>query len=234
MKSILSDDAEVPEQQVEVIKDSLVQEEPSLTHSEPIQPASSTINPAAAIVLPNDQKDIELELVVSENDLLKTHQSTYLEEGSDEQLALLEWASEHRSNLSQVIDESLPESVANVMKLAVFKDNAMLETPLAQQENGIDDAWAYLTEQKIRDHIFQHNLGSGIDLLSVTCKQLMCDILAIEREAHAWFEIYKSLYQLPQIRYPDSEYQPTNVQRVENGIAYGYGQIMFNPDNQRG
>ena len=233
LKSILTDD-KVSNMSVVVDKEQQqqVNETTPVNNVKPIQPSvnSRLAHDDEQLVLLDD--DVALDITVNESHLSNAYKPNYLAKNSDEQLALLDWSSKHRNNLAQVIDESLPTNVANVMKLVVFKDNMMLDQALAQQEQDVDEAWAYITEQQVRDHIFQHELAHGIDLLSVTCKQLMCDILGVEREAHAWFEIYKSLYALPNIRYPDNEYQPTNVQRVENGIAYVYAQLMFNAANK--
>ncbi|WP_371185443.1 hypothetical protein [Thalassotalea maritima] len=155
---------------------------------------------------------------------------SYAIENSYAQQELKQWSVEHKEKLDQIIDDNIPESIASTMKSAIGNNNHMLNEPSLRQDD-IDDAnWSYLMEQDIRAYITQHELAAGFEILNISCKQLICDVIGIEREANTWFQIYKGFYSFPNILFPTDGNRPLNIQRMDNGIPYVYAQIMFKAD----
>ncbi|GLX80256.1 hypothetical protein tinsulaeT_35960 [Thalassotalea insulae] len=140
---------------------------------------------------------------------------------------LKQWSIEHKEKLNQIIDDNMPVSISSVMKSSIGNNNQMLNDPSLQQDHIEDDNWTYLMEQDMRAYITQHELAAGFELLNISCKQLICDVIGIEREANVWFQIYRGFYSFPNILFPKDGNRPLNIVRMDNGIPYIYAQIMF-------
>jgi len=147
---------------------------------------------------------------------------------SPEQTELLSWTKEHKEQLLQVIDDNFPESIKSSMKSTLEENNPFLNEPELRQDQDIDNNWAYLMEQDIKTLISQHELGKGVEVLQVTCKQLRCDMLVIENQGNVWWPIYSSLFALPNVKFPKDNSTAVNVSRIENGLFYIYSQLDFN------
>ncbi|WP_371189260.1 hypothetical protein [Thalassotalea maritima] len=203
------------ESDLETIEPSIVQESKALSNP-PNMPGES-----ATITLQNVDDTTTPSNDISEDASIE---NTYAQE------ELKQWSIEHKEKLDQIIDDNMPESIASMMKSAIGNNNHMLNEASLRQDD-IDDAnWSYLMEQDIRAYITQNELAAGFELLNISCKQLICDVIGIEREAPAWFQIYKGFYSFPNILFPTDGNRPLNIQRMDNGIPYIYAQIMFKAD----
>lgn len=137
------------------------------------------------------------------------------------------WVISHIDKLDRIIDENMPVTISSDMKSSLMKNNQMLNDPVIQQDSVDDDNWAFLMEQDIRAHIAQHELATGFELLNVSCKQLICDVVGIERESSVWMKIYRGFYSFPNILLPKEGSKPVNIIRMDNDLVYVYAQIMF-------
>ena len=63
------------------------------------------------------------------------------------------------------------------------------------KESDVD--WGYDTKNHISDFILTHYEGTGVELISVICKQPYCEILVIEIHNDAWNKIIKDMTQQP-------------------------------------
>jgi hypothetical protein len=59
------------------------------------------------------------------------------------------------------------------------------------KEDDLD--WGYDIKNSISDFVLTHYDGTGIELISVICKQPYCEILVIEKEEDAWKNIMKDM-----------------------------------------
>lgn len=144
---------------------------------------------------------------------------------------LIDWSVNHKNKLHQIFDENMPQSISSSMKSSLVNNNTMLNDPTVEQDTIEDDNWAFLMEQDIRAHITQHDLSAGFDILNISCKQLICDIVGIERQANSWLPIYRGFYSFPNIRFRSEGKKPKNIVRTDQGIQYIYAQIIFKPSN---
>lgn len=197
---------------VENSKEKVIQQKNSVSHYQVIPEKSSQIT--------RQKEESELPITSDVSDDNSLEYSFAKEE-------LINWSITHKNKLKQVIDENMPKSISTSMMSSLVNNNIMLNDPTVKQDSIEDDTWVFLMEQKIRAHITQHNQSAGFDILNVSCKQLICDVVGIEREAYTWFEIYRGFYSFPNISFPKEGQRTTNITKRENGISYIYAQIIF-------
>jgi hypothetical protein len=141
------------------------------------------------------------------------------------------WAISHKALLGQTILENVPPLFADAMTDMISKDNDFLNKPKVIQESQLDENWAYIMEQELRNLINQNPASADFNLLLLTCKQLTCEILGLENAKNAWRKIYFGLLQTaPLIKLPNGESRFKNINFSENNIAYVYSQLKFKPN----
>ena len=141
------------------------------------------------------------------------------------------WANNHKAELNELINTHLPNHIAQNMIDMIGQNNAFLTQPAVKQDPAIDANWAVSTEEELRSYIENHPESSHFDLISVSCKQLKCDVLGIEKEAQAWIKIFFSMFKnLPNVNPPDSS-GDTNSFSFLNGddTTSVYYQLKFKP-----
>lgn len=122
----------------------------------------------------------------------------------------------------------MSHETAEHMKLQISKDNEFLSQPPINQDPIEDENWAYNMEQQLKVLISQHELSDSFELLNLSCKQLMCDILGVEKDGNTWFKLYISILQAaPNAEFPDDNNATKSVQYMEGDIAVVYSQIKF-------
>lgn len=144
---------------------------------------------------------------------------------------LRSWASKHKADLNELINTHLPNHIAQNMIDMIGQNNEFLTQPTVKQDPAIDANWAFNTEQELRSYIENHPESNHFDLISVSCKQLKCDVLGIEKEAQAWIKIFFSMFKnLPNVNPPDSS-GDTNSFSFLNGddTTSVYYQLKFKP-----
>ncbi|MBE8166751.1 MAG: hypothetical protein HAW66_00055 [Shewanella sp.] len=144
---------------------------------------------------------------------------------------LAEWSYTHKESIHKVIEDNMPSSIISSIKSSIAKENKLFENIDVKQSSADDEQWAYIMEQKIRTYLSQHELSASFDLLNVSCKQLICDIVGIQRDSKNWVQIHRGLYSLPNVKYPTDGNRPINVIRMLKDNIYIYSQIMFNSSN---
>ena len=68
-----------------------------------------------------------------------------------------------------------------------------------QQED--DYNWGFEMQTNISDFFQIHYESTNIEIISVTCKQPHCEILAIEKQEGAWKQMMKDIYQQPWLKF---------------------------------
>ncbi len=140
----------------------------------------------------------------------------------------VKWSDDHKNELDTVIDSYLSGDAADYFKTSILKSNDLYENQTIEQDETDDEIWSYLMEQDINALIMQHEHNNAIDLITVTCKQLICEIILIENQPGFWWEIYKSLrMQLPNVQRPTEGNRPRNITNSQSDIKFLYSQIKF-------
>jgi hypothetical protein len=144
------------------------------------------------------------------------------------QTELEEWSAVHKEQINELISAHMSGETAEHMKLQILKDNEFLSKPPINQDPIEDENWAYNMEQQLKLLISQHELSDSFELLNLSCKQLLCDILGVEKDGNTWFKLYINLLQTaPNAEFPDGNNDPKSVQYMEGDIAVIYSQIRF-------
>lgn len=146
---------------------------------------------------------------------------------TEDELDLKVWRFNYKEYLFLLLDRYVTYPTSENMKKAIMKENQMFKSHKLRQNPTADFHWAQQTEAAIYYYLEHHENGPGFELLSVQCKQLVCDIVGIEIESEAWKKIYRGFYVFPNIRYPRKDYQMTNVYRKSVGSTYIYAQVFF-------
>ncbi|SNY49520.1 hypothetical protein SAMN06297280_1446 [Arsukibacterium tuosuense] len=141
---------------------------------------------------------------------------------------LVSWSEDYKKELFLIVDENMPQHSADFMKLQINKNSSHINNNELKQDPAIDENWAYIMEQDIRSLINQHQLKAEFDILSVTCKQLSCEILGIEYTAQSWQKIYVSLLTaLPNVVFPDVGGAAPTFSINEGARDLVFGRISF-------
>jgi len=144
------------------------------------------------------------------------------------QKELEEWSVVHKEQINELISAHMSSETAEHMKLQISKDNEFLSQPPINQDPIEDENWAYNMEQQLKVLISQHELSESFELLNLSCKQLMCDILGVEKDGNTWFKLYISLLQTTlNAEFPDGNNDPKSVKYMEGDVAVVYSQIRF-------
>jgi len=141
---------------------------------------------------------------------------------------LQRWSADHKNRISELIHQYMSNDNAEHMKYQILKDNDYFVQPSIKQDSVIDSYWSSNMEVQLKSLIESHEQNEKFELLHISCKQLMCDILGIEKEENTWFNLYVSLLQKsPSVDFPDGNNNPKSVVHMENDVAVVYSQIRF-------
>ena len=85
--------------------------------------------------------------------------------------------------------------------------------------------------QELRQFIENHKNAANFELLNVSCKQLMYDILGKDIGGNTWFKIYiHALTQIPNAEFPSSETEsPMSLTYLDGNDNIVYAQVKFKP-----
>lgn len=201
--------------------------------SKQLKIASELINDKTITNTPEQSASIVEDIEVDEVNVSPQVTSVKKDKVTDEaiivvQKELEEWSAVHKEQINELVSAHLSNETAEHMKLQISKDNDFLSQPPIKQDPIEDDNWAYNMEQQLKVLIYQHELSESFELLNLSCKQLMCDILGVEKENRAWFKLYVNLLQnAPNIEMPDGNNDPKSVVYRENDVAVVYSQFRF-------
>ncbi|MCH2056041.1 MAG: hypothetical protein MK214_05400 [Thalassotalea sp.] len=150
---------------------------------------------------------------------------------TEEELVLNEWATEHRSKLQELITANSSSELSSHMFAKIQEGNDFVTQPELKQDVIDDDVWAYNMTQELRQFIENHKHAANFELLNVSCKQLMCDILGKDIGGNTWFKIYiDALTQIPNAEFPSSETEsPMSLTYLDGNDNIVYAQVKFKP-----
>lgn len=144
---------------------------------------------------------------------------------------LIQWAAQHKADLNELITTHVPGHIAENMFNKIAENNDFLAEPKMKQAPELDANWAYNTEQELTNYINNHSEAKHFDLISVSCKQLKCDVLGIEKEAQAWLKIFFSMFKnIPSVNPPDSSGDTKSLSYLNGDETSSiYYQLKFTP-----
>lgn len=149
-------------------------------------------------------------------------------EQQTQQQELDTWLTEHKQNLRENLSARLPSSILDGMLEQITKNNAFLDELSVKQDVNVDEQWAYSMEQELRDIIQQHALGNNIELFSVVCKQLTCELTGKELTPGTWQQVFMALFiHLSQSSKKLVDEMGKNVSYLEDDLIYFYSQFVF-------
>ncbi|MDN4504342.1 hypothetical protein QX776_18175 [Alteromonadaceae bacterium BrNp21-10] len=184
-------------------------------------------------VLTNVQDDVEGEAEAELDEPSYPSESRFTEEFIDDnrtdlQNDLAEWMVVHKEHIDDLVTAYMPAEIAELMKIQIMKDNDFLNKPELKQDSNTDDNWSYTMQQELRRVIENHELGDKFEVLNLACKQLVCDILGIEKEAQVWAKIHIYIMQnVPLIDYPTGDNDPKSLVFMVDDVGVVYFQIRF-------
>lgn len=159
------------------------------------------------------------------------HNSSVNSATSEQKAELEQWAKQHKAELNDLIVAHIPDSVGPSLFKQININNEFLSEPKMKQEPELDSNWAYNAEQELKTYIENHEQAANFELINVTCKQLKCEILGIEKEAQAWLKIFFSMFKnLPNVNPPDSSGDTTSISYLNGDNTTSiYYQLKFKP-----
>ena len=157
-----------------------------------------------------------------------TEQATQL---TEDELLLSDWASEHRSKVSELIEAHASPQLSGHMVEKMKEANSFVTQPELKQPLAEDEGWAFNMEQELRQFIASHETAESFELLNLSCKQLVCDILGRDSGGHSWQKLYIAiLTKVPTVELPNPNINPPKMLNYLDGdIAMIYAQIRFKP-----
>ncbi len=179
------DSTHVPEKQTPTAKNAAlsVQNKNKVGTLESESDASSEIDT-------NDSHVQEQTDVIEQNDFV-AHESNIV---STEQLIELQtWSEAHKISIKELLNNNLAEEQAEKLMNQITRENPFLSDPTVHQDANSDEQWSYKMTEIINHQIAQHPNGVDLEILSLTCKQLTCELLVREIVRGSWFRVYPAL-----------------------------------------
>lgn len=144
------------------------------------------------------------------------------------QQELNNWQTEHKDRLLDNLKNNIPVSILDGMLEQVTSENPFLNELTLKQDPAIDEQWVYILEQEIRDVILQHPLANKLELFSVTCKQLTCELTGKELVAGTWQQVFIALFtHIVQSGKTLADDNGKNISYQSDGLIYFYSQFNF-------
>lgn len=114
-------------------------------------------------------------------------------EAFNETTVSAEWARTHAQNLYDTFDRWASKETAWGMRDAVGKNSAFIRPREKVMDDATDENWALVKQQELRDIMQANSRASEFELVSLTCKQLMCEIVGSTRSIDVWRGIFRDL-----------------------------------------
>ena len=104
----------------------------------------------------------------------------------------LDWQAQRRKDIAKQLERFEDEQLKDFISSKIIDDNPFLSNPELRQNPIDDQLWAMQLEQDLRLILQQHvHVASGQVLLeSLICKQLVCEVIAIENTPNIWSRVY--------------------------------------------
>jgi hypothetical protein len=186
--------------------------------------------------LPVENKSIEEQKIENNNNASERVNRDYsvlneIETAPEQQILqqdLNNWLTEHKKHLLENLKNNVPVSILDNMLKQVTNENQFLNELNLKQDPVVDEQWAYVMEQQIRDVILQHPLANKLEFFSVTCKQLTCELTGKELVAGTWQQVFLALFtHIVESGKNLADDNGKNISYQADGLIYFYSQFIF-------
>jgi hypothetical protein len=140
---------------------------------------------------------------------------------------LNDWAESHKKILYDLIESKLPEKAASNLKKLILIQNQSIEPRTVYQDAVLDEAWAYQMEQTLNDLIMQYEPSYGTEIVNITCKQLICEVLGINHAEPTLLVLQTTIRNHPLLINILDSVQTRMSSTIENNRFYVYFQLTF-------
>lgn len=153
----------------------------------------------------------------------------------EQQENLKRWSEGHRESLNEIILTNVSENISEKLLEIIQTDNQFINDTKLKQDPEKDEAWAYEMEQMIRETIEQHRFSTEVEVFSIVCKQLVCEMVTKEMVEGSWQSVYSSITRNVFMNLSETNRDKIdgffdnikNISLSENGETYIYSQVPF-------
>ncbi len=171
------------------------------------------------------QNSVELTVMTPTEPFVKKQEVT-ANQDPEEIIALKEWAASHKESIDTLITTHVPSNLVAGMSAKLSENNDFINNPELMQTPAEDDNWSYNMEQTLTHLLLGHQLSQEFELLNLTCKQLTCDILAIDK-ARVWMPLYIHLLTNEASLISNQEKAFSALNYIDGNVNYLYTQHNF-------
>jgi len=198
--------------------------------------ASTSTTPTAELANGNAVSDVTSSshkaITLASDAVNDIAQNTEIELSDEEREALRQelqqWSASHTDDLNELITGHMSGLAAKHLQSKILENNMLLSEPPIKQDSANDLNWSYDMEQHLRDVIGELASDGQLELLNLSCKQLVCDVLGLEQEPHAWLKIYINiLHSVPNVVRSNDSSGFSPISYLDGDVQVLYAQIRF-------
>lgn len=162
---------------------------------------------------------------------IKTHFDDSREELMDLQVSpeIRQWISGHQTHIQNTLSNIMPDEISEEMKTNIFEKSLFLENMEKTEGDASDENWGYEKTQELWGIIAHHPLSAEYEVASITCKQLMCEVIGLVYNTDSWMEIHVAIFQNATNIIPGwpNDGRPPNISFRSDGKVYMYTTYGF-------
>ena len=102
---------------------------------------------------------------------------------------LRQWSEAHKTEVGEVIAKMASESTAESMTQKIYEGSQFLSEMEETLDQSSNEFWAYQAKAELETLIYSHPLAHDVEIVSLSCKQLMCELIAVVNNLDSWFQI---------------------------------------------
>ncbi|WP_018277934.1 hypothetical protein WKI13_09190 [Teredinibacter turnerae] len=140
------------------------------------------------------------------------------------------WTDDRAREVEAIINNIAKDySVREHMLEKIKSESQFLNPRDAEQDPYDDEIWAYEKKQELANIIYSQPGSSSLEISSITCKQLLCEVIGKERD-NAWLPILRQiLIQAKNIDYKNNNSEKTFgvLYRGDESDSYFYKIFRF-------
>ena len=140
-----------------------------------------------------------------------------------------QWVSNHKEDIKNILSDIMPDNISEQMKDNVFEKSLFLENLENAEDHKADDNWGYEKRQEMVGIITHHPLSADYEVASITCKQLMCEVIGLVYDVDSWTQIHIAVFQNAKNIIPGwpQDGRPSNISYRSDGNTYMYTTYAF-------
>ena len=180
---------------------------------------------------PNFNKgDISKEGIKNTVDIKEGNPNVQITQNSTKENVDIKPLSVHTEKAFFAIDISVPKEIAEIMKTQIPQLSKYLSDREKAYDDASDEEWAYNKKIELESMLNTHAMSDDIEILSLSCLQLMCEVIATIYSDDSWKNIDRYIYSNSKghIESRNLNYIPSLTFQDTDGIkSYVYRQYEF-------